>query len=481
MATVFQLLPQPVGSYDTYSDGKVAEERAAALAAKAFRPPPYGQRGQFVPRKVEDYGDGGAFPECHVAQYPLNMGRPGADGASASSSSSAIVPTYTDADGVVQYDAILGGGSGTGGGRIKSQFTDLIEKKLAPERLRRPDDEAVAANTNATLAAMNMIVAKKVASSLPVKHPTDGATQAARDHEFVRYTPKPDAPGYNPNCKQRIIRMVDMPVDPMQPPKFEHKKLPPGPPPPPVPLMRSPPRKVTAEDQKNWKIPPCISNWKNARGYTIPLDKRLAADGRGLQETSINHKFAKIAEALYQVGGDMRGGGWGRSYSSRPTFDSLVLEAMPQWPLPSPSPPPPSPPPTTTTTHHHTHTRARRVYLLPSASSLFCASGRERRSRGGELPVQVEEEAAAAAKAFGGGAAAGQGPADPRAAGTNGSWRRRSRWRRQSQRPGLVLFRLFFRFVLLRLGQRLGFQRRRRRLHQARRAAYRSATNTCAP
>jgi hypothetical protein len=40
---------------------------------------------------------------------------------------------------------------------------------------------------------------------------------------------------------------------------------------------------VTAEDQANWKIPPCISNWKNAKGYTIPLDKRLAADGRGLQ------------------------------------------------------------------------------------------------------------------------------------------------------------------------------------------------------
>jgi len=24
-------------------------------------------------------------------------------------------------------------------------------------------------------------------------------------------------------------------------------------------------------------------NWKNIKGYTIPLDKRLAADGRSLQ------------------------------------------------------------------------------------------------------------------------------------------------------------------------------------------------------
>jgi len=45
-------------------------------------------------------------------------------------------------------------------------------------------------------------------------------------------------------------------------------------------------------------VPPCISNWKNTKGYTIPLDKRLAADGRGLQEVTINDNFAKFSEAL---------------------------------------------------------------------------------------------------------------------------------------------------------------------------------------
>jgi SNW domain-containing protein 1 len=63
--------------------------------------------------------------------------------------------------------------------------------------------------------------------------------------------------------------------------------------------MHSPPRKVTVKDQALWKIPPCISNWKNSKGYTIPLDKRLAADGRGLQEVQINDKFAKLSSALY--------------------------------------------------------------------------------------------------------------------------------------------------------------------------------------
>ena len=37
----------------------------------------------------------------------------------------------------------------------------------------------------------------------------------------------------------------------------------------------------------------------DTQGYTIPLDKRLAADGRGLQDPHINDKFAKLAESLY--------------------------------------------------------------------------------------------------------------------------------------------------------------------------------------
>lgn len=37
-------------------------------------PPPYGQRKGWVPRSLDDFGDGGAFPEIMVAQYPLNMG-----------------------------------------------------------------------------------------------------------------------------------------------------------------------------------------------------------------------------------------------------------------------------------------------------------------------------------------------------------------------------------------------------------------------
>jgi len=95
--------------------------------------------------------------------------------------------------------------------------------------------------------------------------------------------------------------MVEAQVDILEPAKHKFKKVPRGPPSPPAPVLHSPPRKLTVADQASWKVPPCISNWKNARGYTIPLDKRLAADGRGLQETTINNKFASLTEALYVV------------------------------------------------------------------------------------------------------------------------------------------------------------------------------------
>lgn len=44
-----------------------------ALTKAVTSAPPYGQRRGFIPRTETDYGDGGAFPEIAVAQYPLGM------------------------------------------------------------------------------------------------------------------------------------------------------------------------------------------------------------------------------------------------------------------------------------------------------------------------------------------------------------------------------------------------------------------------
>lgn len=42
-----------------------------ALVSAKVAAPPYGQRKGWVPRTEADFGDGGAFPEIAVAQYPL--------------------------------------------------------------------------------------------------------------------------------------------------------------------------------------------------------------------------------------------------------------------------------------------------------------------------------------------------------------------------------------------------------------------------
>merc|ERR1719204_2516832 len=135
--------------------------------------------------------------------------------------------------------------------------------------------------------------------ALSTSAPRAAAHQPTEGPVFIKYTPGNQDAAHNSGAQARIIKLHDLPVDPLEPPKFRANKGPARPPSPPVPVMHSPPRKITVKDQQNWKVPPCVSNWKNNRGYVIPLHQRVAADGRHLQESSINDKFAKLAESLY--------------------------------------------------------------------------------------------------------------------------------------------------------------------------------------
>lgn len=256
-------------------------------------PPPYSQRVGWRPRNPEDFGDGGAFPEIHIAQYPLDMGRKGA-----STKSNALALTV-DGDGKVQYDAIAKQGHAEGR-IVQTSFKDLIPLRQRADageiNLERPSQEDVAATAERTRAALEKLVSGAVASQKPKNINVGGK----RDPTFVRYTPA-DQMGDNSKKQDRIMKIVERQRDPMEPPKFRIKKIPRGPPSPPPPVLRSPPRKLTAQDQEDWRIPPPVSNWKNPKGFTVPLDKRLAADGRGLQDVQINDKFAQFSEALFMA------------------------------------------------------------------------------------------------------------------------------------------------------------------------------------
>lgn len=281
-------LPSPQNAVVTYT-APAAKPSTALTVPGRREPPPYMRRQGFVPRRPEDFGDGGAFPEIHVAQYPQDMGRPDKDDKGVKTLAVTI-----NAEGELNFDAIVKQGQNRDK-TVHASHKALVPKvdKLKPENLQRPDEEEEEKTAKETLEALSRVVSNKVAVMQPTSLPAQPG-----EAQYIKYTPSTKGPQHNSGAKQRIIKMQDMPVDPLEPPKFRHKKVPRGPGSPPVPVMHSPPRPVTAQDQADWKIPPSISNWKNPKGYTIPLDKRLAADGRGLQEHMINDRFAALGEAL---------------------------------------------------------------------------------------------------------------------------------------------------------------------------------------
>ena len=214
-----------------------------------------------------------------------------------SASTSKALAVQVDAEGKVKYDAIARQGH-SDKRIVHASFQDLIPLRQRADvgqiSLDRPSEEEVAEQTQKTKDAL----AKLVSGAVAAQKPKNVQGLQRNEPTFVRYSPA-NQMGSNERKNDRIMKIVERQQDPMEPPKFKHKKIPRGPPSPPPPVMHSPPRKLTAEDQEAWKIPPPVSNWKNPKGYTVPLDKRLAADGRGLQDVTINDKFAQFAEALF--------------------------------------------------------------------------------------------------------------------------------------------------------------------------------------
>lgn len=263
-------------------------------------------RKLFVPRSLQDFDDGGAFPEIHVAQYPRHMGNPHlrkklTSGSGAQVTSRAIVNVQVDETGEVSYDAIVKSGTNSDK-RVYSRLEDMQAKEAKQEDITLPTAEDEEQTTNRTQAALLKLLESKNSLNKPSGSAIANAETSKNIEEktqFIKYTPRPDAPGYNPAAAQRVIQMVPAQVDPMMPPKHKHIKAPRGPAEDPIPVLHAPPTKLSKEERDQWNIPACISNWKNTRGYTIPLDKRLAADGRGLREHTINSNFATLSESLY--------------------------------------------------------------------------------------------------------------------------------------------------------------------------------------
>lgn len=212
-----------------------------------------------------------------------------------------VIPrTLDETTGRVRYEVLAQVGHGPER-RVQARHADTVAQGTSIIQ-PRPSPEEVAAETAKVQRALEDILQAKIRATQPKsitgrgdvvkeKNATSIVTFAAAGQGVCSSKSQPTI--------QRIVKMVEAPRDPLEPPKFRHKRIPRPPGSPPAPVLHSPPRKATAKEQRAWKIPPCVSNWKNPKGYTIPLDKRLAADGRGLVEAGINDNFARVAESLY--------------------------------------------------------------------------------------------------------------------------------------------------------------------------------------
>jgi SNW domain-containing protein 1 len=113
-----------------------------------------------------------------------------------------------------------------------------------------------------TTDALSNVVDKRLAMANPKNLGAAGLPSAP---QYIKYTPKSTSKHHNSGVDHRIIQMQEMPRDPLEPPKFRHQKHQRVVADEVVPLLHSPPRKLTREDQEKFSIPPCVSAWKNAK------------------------------------------------------------------------------------------------------------------------------------------------------------------------------------------------------------------------
>jgi hypothetical protein len=86
--------------------------------------------------------------------------------------------------------------------------------------LLKPEEEEIEETARETAAALLARVDKKQAAINPKTLP-----QQPGQAQYIKYTPADGGPQHASGAQSRIIKMQDMPVDPLEPPKFRHIKV----------------------------------------------------------------------------------------------------------------------------------------------------------------------------------------------------------------------------------------------------------------
>lgn len=99
-------------------------------------------------------------------------------------------------------------------------MSDLLPSEITNEEdptLQRPLEDEIDELTDKTKKALEKITRSKIAAAMPVR-----CAEKQAPAQYIRYTPSQQGQSFNSGAKQRVIRMVEAQVDPLEPPKFKY-------------------------------------------------------------------------------------------------------------------------------------------------------------------------------------------------------------------------------------------------------------------
>ena len=171
------ILPAPKYSFKTIQSS-LANPSSLILSSTTKDPnaniPPYGSRSGYVPRDPEHFGDGGAFPEIHIKQYPLDMGRKNFS----SLNSKGTIALHVNESGELSYDSILKQNMRKEQANLlQTKYSDLLPKNnITNNELLKPTNKEIEENTFETLKALEKITKTKLNKNRPTNRTLTGET-----------------------------------------------------------------------------------------------------------------------------------------------------------------------------------------------------------------------------------------------------------------------------------------------------------------
>ena len=179
-------------------------------------------------------------------------------------------------------------------------YNNKMSTKKDKDFLKKPSEESTLQNIYNTKKALEKLSNHRIKTYQSFKTNNLNLDSNKNNQLTYKYINYQFDSQNNSSKNSHLIKLVALPVDPLSNIKYRHHKIPlsntneknf-------VPVLQTPSKPLSLEEQKKWKIPPCVNMSNNPKGLVIPLDIRLANDGRNLREYKANKNFAKFADIL---------------------------------------------------------------------------------------------------------------------------------------------------------------------------------------